>query len=86
MVQSGIFQHGIEGIYWCGTSAVEVHEDATAAGLRLVFWVKWREPALDRLPKGCKRCLAISRTAGGLRYMWMIRGQGPGCEVRSQSS
>lgn len=66
MVQSGIFQHGIEGTYWCGTSAVEVREGATAAGLGLVTWVKWREPALDRLPKGSQRHLAVSRTAGGL--------------------
>ena len=67
-------------------SAAEVREGTTAAGLGLVTWVKRREPALDRLPKGSKRCLAVSRTAGGLCYMWIIRGQGPGREMRSQSS
>lgn len=85
MVQS-IFQHGIEGVYWCGMSAVEVCESVTAAGLGLVTWVKRRKPTLDRLPKGSKRCLAVSRTAGGLRYMWVMRGQGSEYEVRSQRS
>lgn len=28
-----------------------------------------REPALDRLTKGSKRCLAVSRTAGGLCFL-----------------
>lgn len=67
-------------------SAVKVCEGAAAAGLVLMTWAKWRETALDRLPKGSKRCLAASRTEGGLRYMWMMRRQGPGCEMRSQSS
>lgn len=86
VVWSGIFQHGIEGVYWYGVCAMETREGATAAGFGLVTWVKHRGWALDSLPKGRERHLHVSRMTGGLRYMGMIRGQRPGCEAGSPSS
>lgn len=49
VVHSGIFQHGVEGIHWCGMSAVE---GAETAGLGLVNGVKQRQPVLV-LTWGC---------------------------------